>query len=87
MRMGGEKKEPVSDGIDQPVSDLDIAAFLSGVEPDIVEVRFRLWRETVCHLTAASLGVGETGATALFYIRGEVFHGLFGDVAALTSCE
>lgn len=63
--MGREKKEPVSDGIDQPVGDLGIAAFLSGVESDFVEISLRLWRETGCHLPVTALCVGETGSFAL----------------------
>ena len=42
----GQQKEPVRDGVNQPGSDLRAAAFLSDINPDVVQVGLGPWRYT-----------------------------------------
>src|ERR1035437_5880620 len=45
----GQQSKPVGDGINHAVGNLDVAALLGHVIPDVVKLGFRLWCNTVCH--------------------------------------
>ena len=45
----GQEKKPAGDGIDHAVGNLDAAALLGYVIPDVVKLSFGFWCNTVCH--------------------------------------
>jgi hypothetical protein len=49
MGIAGKEIEPLRDGINKPVGNLDAAAFFRDVIPDVVELCLGLWCNTVSH--------------------------------------
>jgi hypothetical protein len=45
----GQEKKPVGDGINHAVGNLDAAALLGYVIPDVVKLSLGFWCNTVCH--------------------------------------
>src|ERR1035437_10203369 len=45
----GQQSKPVGDGINHAVGNLDAAALLGHVIPDVVKLGFGFWCNTVCH--------------------------------------
>ena len=88
IKEAGEKQETICDGVDEAVSNLDAAAFLRGVKPDVVKIGFGAWRDTMRHLARRGVQFGqEAGASSFLHILGELLHGLLRDNAAFSTSK
>jgi hypothetical protein len=85
VREAGQHKKAVGDGVDQAIGNLDAAAFLGDVIPDIVKVTLGVWRETMRHLTGSGEFGKEPRTTAFLHFAGKLVHGLLRDNTAFTT--
>jgi hypothetical protein len=75
-------------GVDGAVSNLDAAAFLRGVKPDVVKIAFGMWRDTMRHLARRGVQFGQkAGASSFLHFLGEFLHGLLRDYAAFSTSK
>src|ERR1019366_7329404 len=62
----GQEKEPVGDGINHAVGNLDAAALLGHVIPDVVKLGFGFWCNTVCHQRVGEISAARRARPRFF---------------------
>jgi len=79
VREGCQEKETLGNRVNQAGSNIRAPAFLGDVQPDVVKVSFRRWRDTQFTYQAR--------APALSHFGGKFSHGFPGDHAAFAARE
>ena len=82
----GEYEEAVCDGVDQAVGNLDAAAFLRDVKPDLVKIGFGAGSDTMRHLAGRRCELSQKpGASSVLHFLGKLMHGLLRNDAAFST--
>lgn len=84
--VAGKKKKTFGDRINYAVGDLNVAAFLGYVIPDVVQLRFDLRLPDGAPSARRFSLSGKAGSSALLHFTGKIPHGLLcGDAASFTA--
>ena len=72
--MVSKKKEPIGDGFDQTIGNVDASALRGDIIPNVVQIGIRLRCAAVPHQGNLSFGC-KAGTTAPLNLLGELAHG------------